>query len=260
MKARETVLRQNPCDRARAYRLQLQRRRARYREMAAESARRTTGADRSLARTLAEREMQIAQLTKETAQWRDLALRSRADLENARKRFQREKHDITQFATEQLVRELIPVIDNLERALAAASTATDPKSIHDGVQMLLDQFVGILRANGLELIQPDGQTFDPHFHEAVAAEEREDIADNQILETFQKGYILRGRVVRPAMVRVGRRIQKPAAEEAPAGMPVATGSEETLADFEEAGPAEPTEPEPPASGPSGEGGASGPGT
>jgi len=157
-------------------------------------------------RTLTEREQEIAKLTADLAAMRDLALRARADLDNSRKRFQREKAETIKYAAEQLVGELIVVLDNLERAVASAISGADVAGVREGVQMVLDQFLGILRANGLEIIPSDGQQFDPHYHEAIGTEEREDVVDNQVVATVQKGYTLRGRVVRPAMVRVGRAV------------------------------------------------------
>jgi len=189
----------------------------------------------AVSRVLAEREQKIAKLAEDNASLRDIALRVRADLDNARKRFQREKSETIKFATEQLVRELVVVLDNLERALASADDGADTKAVHDGVQMVLDQFTGILRANGLEAIATDGRQFDPHFHEAVSTEDREDVVDNQIVATFQKGYLLRGRVVRPAMVRVGRAVRPaPAAEMAAASAEPNMTSEETIADLDDA--------------------------
>jgi len=222
------------------HRLRYRLRRKHYAEMPALPVGKESAAHSSIAHVLAERGQQIAKLTTDIATWRDVALRAKAELENARKRFQREKVETIQFATEHLIKELIPVVDNLERALASALGVQDPKALHDGIIMVIDQFIAVLRANGLEIIAPEGQRFDPHFHEAVSAEEREDVEDNQVLGTFQKGYILRGRVVRPAMVRVARAVRRPvpADEPHPAEATEALGSpgmagEETIADFDD---------------------------
>jgi len=167
------------------------------------------------AAALAQRDERIEQLTKDSAALRDLALRARADLENGRKRFQREKAETVKFAAENLVRDLVPVLDNLARALGSIGEAPEVQPLYEGVRMVMDLFQSVLTANGLEVIDPTGQPFDPHYHEAVAAEEREDLPDNQIIDTFQCGYVLRGRVVRPAMVRVARAPRRE--EPAPAG-------------------------------------------
>jgi molecular chaperone GrpE len=217
-----------PKDRRFHYRV----RRRRYAEMAAarEAAAGPEGCGHQS--TLMECEERIAKLSQDNTGLRDLALRTRADLENARKRFQREKADTVKFATETLVRELVHVIDNLERAILSAGNSIEAVAIRDGVQMVLDHFLGILTNNGLELITPTDETFDPNFHEAVATVERDDVPEGLITDVFQKGYVLRGRVVRPAMVRVARapRCEEPAT-------PVADpDSQDTLADLEETGP------------------------
>ncbi|MBM3335289.1 nucleotide exchange factor GrpE [Candidatus Sumerlaeota bacterium] len=211
-------------DRPSSFRLKYRLRRAGYAERAERTEESAGVADPTVMRVMAEREQQIAKLATENTGLRDIALRARADLDNTHKRFQREKGETIKFATERLVRDLIPVLDNLERAIASAEGCADTKAICSGIQMVLDLFVGIMCRNGLEIVVADGQQFDPHFHEAVSTEEREDVADNQIVATLQKGYVLRGRVVRPAMVRVGRAVRRPIqAEEAVAAAPSQSG-------------------------------------
>jgi molecular chaperone GrpE len=225
-------------------RLSYRLRREHYAEMGqSEAAPATETPPPAVSRVLAEREQQIAKLTQDNAALRDLVLRARADLDNARKRFQREKSETVKYATEQLTRELVVVLDNLERALQSADSGADVKAVRDGIQMVLDSLLGILQSNGLQVIASDGHMFDPHFHEAVSADEREDAVDNQIVATFQKGYMLRGRVVRPAMVRVGRALRlappvaEPAAAEseaiAPAAVTPAATGDETIADLDD---------------------------
>jgi molecular chaperone GrpE len=214
------------------HRLRYRLRRAHYVGAAARPLEPEAPTESAVSRILAEREQQIAKLTTDKTTLHDLALRARAELENARKRFQREKSETIKFANEHLVREFIVVADNLDRALESAENVTDAKALHDGVKMVLDQFLGILKANGVEVIAPNGQLFDPHFHEAVAREDIEGIEDNTIVGTVQKGYMLRERVVRPAMVRVGRAVRPrtPADDlKAAARLDV----EETLADFDD---------------------------
>lgn len=164
---------------------------------------------------------------------RELAMRARAELDNARKRLEREKAEAIKYANERLVGDLVQVVDNLERGLGSVAESEEIKPLRDGIRMVLDQFLGILSGSGLEVVEPNGQTFDPHFHEAVAAEDREDVEDNVVLDTLQKGYVLRGRVVRPAMVRVARAIRKPEPEPELAVTEVADpDGEETVFDAE----------------------------
>jgi molecular chaperone GrpE len=197
--------------------------------------------DAALQRQIAERDQQIEKIEGENANLREVALRARAEVDNARKRLRREKAEAIKYANETLTGELVVVVDNLERALESAGGASDAKAIHDGVEMVHNQFLSILQNHGLEPIVPDGQTFDPRFHEAVSAEERDDVADNTIIETLQKGYMLRGRVVRPAMVRVARAVAtpEPAIEEVPANE-----AQEAVPETPEEAPSEAAESEP----------------
>jgi len=213
-------------------RLHYRLRRERYQEMKSEE-RGVSSFIRDVLGVLEDRDQKISDLTKEKEQLRNLAIRARADLENARKRFQREKEETIKFANEKLVRELILVVDNLERALASSSETSNAQAIYEGVKMVLDQLLSMLRAHGVEVIESDGKKFDPHFHEAVTTEEREDVEENQIIETFQKGYILSGRVIRPAMVKVARAASRPVAAAAGAEKTPDPDSEETLADFDD---------------------------
>ena len=198
-----------------SHRLYYRLRRQRYKEMAVQPGAEDASGQQAMARNLAEREEQIAKLEADVASLRDLALRARAELDNARKRFKREKAETIKFANENLVRELIGAVDNLERAMESSEAATDIKPLRDGVRMVFGQISSILQQKGLEVIVPDGQAFNPHFHEAVSAEARDDVPDNQIIGTLQKGYLLGGRVVRPAMVRVARAVKAPPIEEVP---------------------------------------------
>jgi len=208
------------------FRLKYRLRRASYAERDARAEESVEVADPAIMRAKAKLEQQVAALDQDNARLRDIAMRARADLDNANKRFQREKAETVKFANERLVRDLIPVLDNLERAISSAEACTDAKIICDGVHMVLNQFLGVCRKSGLECVVADGQQFDPHFHEAVGTEECEDVADGQVLATLQKGYILKGRVVRPAMVRVARAVRRTVqAEEAVAVAPSRSNEE-----------------------------------
>jgi molecular chaperone GrpE len=214
-----------PSGRRLSYRL----RRHRYADSAVYPGERTPiGHDPELQQLLSQHEEQIEKLRSDNTSLRDLALRARAELDNARKRLEREKAETVKYANERLVRQLLEVLDNLERALGSVEDDEATRPMREGIRMVLQQFMGILTANGLEVVHPEGETFDPHFHEAVAAEERDDVPDQQVIDTLQKGYVLRGRVVRPAMVRVARAPQ-PAAEPAA----IDPDKEDTLADEEE---------------------------
>ncbi|MCL2497368.1 MAG: nucleotide exchange factor GrpE [Symbiobacteriaceae bacterium] len=127
--------------------------------------------------------------------------RWQADFENYRRRVTREREEFIQYASLELIQRLLPVLDNYERALAAS--ANDPQSFRDGVEMIYRQQLEVLIREGLEVVDPAGEPFDPNFHEAVlsvAAEEG--VASQTVVEVLQKGYILRGRLLRPALVKV----------------------------------------------------------
>ncbi len=98
----------------------------------------------------------------------------------------------------------MPVVDNLERAISAAESHKDEKTIKEGIEMVYTQFLGILEKEGLEEINPIGGKFDPELHEAVMQEESEDYSEDTIVEVLQKGYRLNDKVLRPAMVKVSK--------------------------------------------------------
>lgn len=156
----------------------------------------------------------------EKEKYHDLWVRARADFENLRKRVEREREEETARAGAALVRDLLPVADNLERALAGA-LAQDPFS--EGVALIHRQLMECLMRAGLEPIDAIGALFDPLYHEAVLSERTDRFEPNRVLEEVQKGYKFRGRVLRPSLVKVSA---------APMG---ATGEEATDRD-EAAGP------------------------
>lgn len=135
----------------------------------------------------------------------DLYLRARADLENYRKRTQREKEELSRFANENLLREILPVLDNLERALDhARQGAADNSGLVQGVEMTLNQFQRVLEKFGVTPIASLGEPFDPARHEALGQLESVDQPPNTVVQELQKGYLLNDRLLRPAMVMVAK--------------------------------------------------------
>ncbi len=130
----------------------------------------------------------------------DQLRRLQADFTNYRRRMMEEQSRWRQEAEAELARALLPVVDNLERALAAAGQDNHP--VVQGVAMVHRQFLEVLRQAGVEPIAAQGQPFDPYRHEAVAREETAEHPDGTVIEVFQKGYLYRGRTLRPAMVKV----------------------------------------------------------
>ena len=148
----------------------------------------------------------------EALQNKDLYLRALADLENYRKRAQREKEDAIRFANGNLLREMIPVIDNLERAVEHASTSEDQDQVLlEGVQMTLVQFRKVLEGFGAKVLSALGEQFNPEFHQAMGEMVTSDQPPGMVAQELQKGYTLNGRLLRPAMVMIAK---APESEEA----------------------------------------------
>lgn len=143
--------------------------------------------------------------TTEIETLRDQLVRTRAEMENFRKRVQRDKDSIKKFAIEEVVRDLVPSIDNLERAVSSAQMTGNAEVLIEGVRMIMRQQLALLEARGVERTMPLGYRFDPQFHEAVATMTTEDPQqDGVITEVVQAGYVLNGRVVRPALVAIAK--------------------------------------------------------
>jgi molecular chaperone GrpE len=138
----------------------------------------------------------------EAAECRDKALRAQAEFDNFRKRIARERDEERQRAGERLVAEMLPVIDNLERAIDHTTAGGDLKDLLTGVEAVHTQLVGVLGKEGVEVIDPFGQPFDPNTQQAVSQMDDPEVAEGTVVEVFQKGYSLGGRVIRPAMVVV----------------------------------------------------------
>jgi molecular chaperone GrpE len=134
----------------------------------------------------------------------DRLLRNQAEFENARRRAERERSEFVQYAGMEMVRDILPVVDDFERAVKAASTLSDgpAKDYLKGIELIYQRLVDRLGKLGLEPIETAGQTFDPNLHQAVERVETSDSADQTILGEFQRGYRFKGRLLRPSMVRV----------------------------------------------------------
>ncbi|MCB1120036.1 MAG: nucleotide exchange factor GrpE [Verrucomicrobiae bacterium] len=144
----------------------------------------------------------LEQSRKEKEELYQKVLRAAADFENFRKRTIREKEELRKFATSGLIEEMLPVLDNLELGLAAAENHPEAKAVSDGFRMVAQQIVSILQNNGLECLDPEGEDFDPNFHESVGFQPSDEIADHKVLQVVRKGYMLHGRILRAASVIV----------------------------------------------------------
>jgi molecular chaperone GrpE len=144
----------------------------------------------------------------EIAKLKDQALRSRADLDNFRKRALREKEDAIRYANISLLERLLPVVDNFELGLEAAKTVTDSSSILLGMSMVHKQLQEFLKNNDLEEINTEGELFDPNKHEAVSQEYNLNIPEGYIIKQVRKGYKIKDRLVRASSVVVSKGAQE----------------------------------------------------
>ncbi|MBQ0729213.1 MAG: nucleotide exchange factor GrpE [Oleispira antarctica] len=140
----------------------------------------------------------------EVAELKDQMLRVQADAQNVRRRSEQDVEKAHKFGQEKLSRELLSVLDNLERALAATPEDEATKALRDGVDMTLQGFISTLAKFNVEAIDPQGETFNPEYHQAMAMQENADFPPNTVMAVMQKGYSLHGRLLRPAMVMVSK--------------------------------------------------------
>lgn len=133
------------------------------------------------------------------------AIRALSELENTRKRAERDISNAHKFSVEKLAKELLPVIDSLENALASADeTAGSQAAMREGVELTLKIFLGVLEKFSIKEYNPKGETFDPNLHEAMSMQPSNEVAPNTVVDVFQKGFTLHGRVIRPARVVVSK--------------------------------------------------------
>ena len=145
-----------------------------------------------------------AQLEADLAEAKDAALRAQADAVNVQRRAEQEVDKARKFALERFVSELLPVVDNMERALEAAGTDEAVKPIVEGVELTQKSLIDALQKHGVETIDPMGEPFDPQIAQAMSMVENPEVEPNTVFAVMQKGYQLNGRLVRPAMVMVSK--------------------------------------------------------
>jgi molecular chaperone GrpE len=157
--------------------------------------------DKGLKNKLRKRDAEIKSLKKECDEIRDKYLRKLAEMENLRKRFDRERTEYQQYALSELLRELLVVLDNFERALTIQDQA-DGKSFQEGVEMIYRQYLDLLRKQGVRPIESSDRRFDPAVHQAVITEESDTVEEPEVVEVLQRGFWIQDRLLRPAMVKV----------------------------------------------------------
>ncbi len=154
---------------------------------------------------LAAVQAQLAEAEARAAAAKDAQLRAIAELENTRRRFERDAVNNLKYAGEKLLGELLAVADSLELGLkAAASADAQTQALAEGMQLTWRQLIGVLEKNGVKQIDPQGQPFNPDLHQAMSVAESAEVAANHVIAVMQKGYTLHERLLRPAMVVVSR--------------------------------------------------------
>jgi len=143
------------------------------------------------------------QLQQQVADANDNVLRIQAEMQNMRRRAERDVENAHKFALDKFSADLLPVVDNLERALSAIDAEDDSqKAIAEGIELTLKSFVDVLIRFKVEAVDPAGEPFDANLHQAVSMVPSPDLEPNTVMDVFQKGYTLNGRLIRPAMVVV----------------------------------------------------------
>jgi len=143
----------------------------------------------------------LEELRREKEALQDRLLRTAAEFDNYRKRVDRERRDLSEHTAADVVGEMLPIVDNLERALAAAPES-DP--LRKGVELIHKQMMDLLRKRGVKAIEALGADFDPNFHQAVIHEPSSEHREGEVIEELQRGYLLGDRLLRPAMVKVAK--------------------------------------------------------
>ena len=148
---------------------------------------------------------QLAATEQELARHREAMLRMQAEMDNLRKRLTREAEKSRKFALERIMKDLLQVLDSMERGLEVADDGATAESLREGQGLTLKMLAKVLQDHDLEVIDPAGQPFDPEWHEAMTVAPSGDVEENTVLEVLQKGYRLHDRLIRPAMVVVSRK-------------------------------------------------------
>lgn len=152
--------------------------------------------------------LKLRQEAAKASDYWERCLRLQAEFDNAKKRMEKERQEFVKFAQQDIILELLDVLDNLERAVEAFELKKeDPEVFLKGIEMILSHIYEMLKKNGVSAMEAKGKTFDPHLHEALVVAESNTQPENTIVEELQKGYLLNGKVLRTAKVRVSKKIE-----------------------------------------------------
>lgn len=159
----------------------------------------------SLKEKIEKLEKQLDTSDKEAEEYLDHLRRLKAEFENYKKRMVKERGQLINWAIEDLIKEFLPVLDDLERAVDSGRSSKNFSSLFEGIQMVYNHFKDILKKKGLQEIPAQGEEFNPHVHEAIMTCESDEHPDNVVVEEMRKGYKFKDRVLRPSMVKVNRK-------------------------------------------------------
>lgn len=134
----------------------------------------------------------------------ELYMRAYAEMENVKKRGIKEREELRKYANESLIKEILPVIDNLQKAISHAQNDENPSGLVEGLEMTLGGLMKTLETAGLKEVEAEGKPFDPNFHEAISQQRDDTVPPGHVATEFQRGYLLNGRLIRPAMVVVSQ--------------------------------------------------------
>jgi molecular chaperone GrpE len=145
----------------------------------------------------------LEELQREKDALQDRLLRTAAEFDNYRKRMDRERRELSEYAAVEVVKDLLPILDNFERALQAPASP-ETESLRKGVELIHKQLLDLLKRRGVKPIEALGQDFDPNFHEAVIHEVSDEHREGEVMQELQRGFLLGERLLRPAMVKVAK--------------------------------------------------------
>ena len=151
-------------------------------------------------------QVRIAELESKLKETQGQILRLRADFDNAKKNIERSKWETVKFANEKLLSEILPVVDNFDRAMTSLSEGHDAEKVKAGLKLAQDELHQVLEKHGVQVVKSLGEVFDPQVHEAVAMIESDEIEEGKVVDEIQRGYLLNGRLIRPSRVRIAKKI------------------------------------------------------
>jgi len=157
--------------------------------------------------TIESLQLKLEQATEELSKFKDIALRAEAEMQNVRRRATIDLENAHKYGLEKFVQNILPVADGLEKAMESAESAANDdasKAISEGVGICQKMLADVLKKEGLEMVDPAGEPFDPNLHQAMSMVENAEVEPNSVVAVIQKGYTLNGRLVRPAMVMVSK--------------------------------------------------------